>query len=50
MKQIIKIVSENNSKQRNPVAASLSLGQYQRKIVPNKKAYSRKSRYNEYRD
>jgi hypothetical protein len=50
MKQIVKIVAENTVKQRNPVAAALVLGQFQRKIVPNKKAYSRKSRNNNFRD
>ena len=46
MKQIIKIVAENTVKQRNPIAASLALGQFQRKIVPNKKAYNRKKNRN----
>jgi hypothetical protein len=50
MKNTVKIVQDNAVKQRNPVAACLMLAQFQRKIVPNKKAYSRKSKNRNFQD
>jgi hypothetical protein len=50
MKNTVKIVANNTLKQRNPIAACLMLAQFQRKIVPNKKTYSRKSRNNNFQD
>lgn len=44
MKARIKLVLENTVARRNPVAASLSAGQFRNKVVRSKRAYKRNPR------
>ena len=46
MKTKIKLVLANTVTQRNPVAASLSAGQFRKQVVGSKKAYRRRDRNN----
>jgi len=46
MKAIVKITMENTNSHRNPVAAALRQGQFQKRIVRDRTKYNRKGKSN----
>ncbi len=44
MKTTVKLVLENTVARRNPIAAALCAGQFRKRVVRSKKAYTRKGR------